>query len=211
MAVILYSYWRSSAAYRVRLALALKGVAYEYRALDLRHGAQSAADYLALNPQGLVPMLVDGDMRLSQSLAIIDYLDGAYPEPRLIPTEPQVRAKVQAAALTIACDVHPLNNLRVLRYLRKELSASQEAIDEWARHWIASGFEALERSCAKEPGPYLFGASPSLADVCLVPQIYNARRVDTDLSGFPRLLEAEAAFAALPAYEAAKPENQPDA
>lgn len=211
MAIILYSYWRSSAAYRVRLALALKGVAYDYRAVDLRHGAQSASDYLDLNPQGLVPLLVDGGVRLSQSLAIIDYLDQAYPEPLLLPTEPHARARIHAAALTIACDVHPLNNLRVLRYLRKDLSITQEAIDEWARHWIASGFEALERSCADEPGPFLFGSRPSLADICLVPQMYNARRVDADLRGFPRLVEADAAFAAMPAYEAAKPESQPDA
>src|SRR3546814_8607170 len=148
MALILYGYWRSSAAYRVRIALALKGLGHEARPIDLPRGAQRAADYVALNPQGLVPFLVDGEVRLGQSLAIIDYLDAAYPEPRLVPRDPVARAHVLEAALAIACDIHPLNNLRVLKYLKRPLGHEQSEIDGWARHWMIAGFAALEVTAA---------------------------------------------------------------
>lgn len=208
---ILYGYWRSSAAYRVRIALALKGLDYESRTIDLRAGTQRSADYLALNPQGLVPFLIDGEARLSQSLAIIEYLDAVYPAPRLLPVDPVKAAQVRRAALMIACDVHPLNNLRVLKYLKGPLGHEQAAIDDWARHWITAGFTALEQMAAGSGGPYLFGDAPTVADACLVPQIYNARRINTDLGAFPTLVRVDAALNALPAFQSARPEAQADA
>lgn len=208
MTRVLHGYWRSSAAYRVRIALALKGLAYEYRAINLIGGEQGGEDYRALNPQGLVPLLIDGGHRIAQSLAIIEYLEEAYPAAPLLPAEPAARAHVRALALGIACDIHPLGNLRVLRYLKTELAHDQAEIDAWARHWIAEGFASLEAAAC---GPCLTGADITLADVCLVPQMYNARRIRTDLAPFPRLVEIDARLREHPAFAAAAPERQPDA
>jgi maleylacetoacetate isomerase/maleylpyruvate isomerase len=211
MSRTLYGYWRSSAAYRVRIALALKGLDYEHKGIDLRTGAQSGVGFKLLNPQGFVPYLIDGEAGLNQSLAIIEYLDELYPEPRLLPDEPLARARVRAAALAIACDIHPLNNLRVLKYLKGPLGQEQEAIDGWARHWIEDGFVSLEEIAEASPGPYLFGDRVTMADICLVPQMYNARRVRADLTQFPKLVETDKRLNALPAVAKARPEAQPDA
>lgn len=207
----LYGYWRSSAAYRVRIALALKGLDYEHKGIDLRTGAQSGIGFKLLNPQGFVPYLIDGDVGLNQSLAIIEYLDEIYPEPRLLPEDPVARARVRAASLIVACDIHPINNLRVLKYLKNELAHEQAEIDAWAQHWIGEGLAPLEEIAEGSPGPYLFGEAVTMADLCLVPQMYNARRVRADLSGFPRLVEIDKALNALPAVRKARPEGQPDA
>jgi maleylacetoacetate isomerase len=205
--VILYSYWRSSAAYRVRIALAWKGIGYEIRAVDLRTGAHRDAKYLSINPQGLVPCLIDGDAVIGQSLAIIEYLDERYPEPALLPKDPVNRAKVRAAAAVIAADIHPINNLRVLGYLKRECGQDQAALDRWMTHWIAEGFAVLE---ANAGAPYLFGDSVTMADLCLVPQIYNARRFGVDLSAYRGLGEVERNLLELPAFAAAHPDKQPD-
>ena len=205
---ILYEYWRSSAAYRVRIALNLKGVDYESRRIDLREDAQKSADYRERNPQGLVPMLEIDGHRLTQSLAIINYLDLRYPNQPLIPAVAAERAHVVAMALTIACDIHPLNNLRVLKYLKNELGHSQDEIDTWARHWIDEGFPALERMAAPKAGKFLFGDAPTGADVCLIPQLYNARRVNLPLDAFPTLLRAEENANKLDAFAAAHPDKQ---
>src|SRR5689334_9744069 len=175
---ILYDYWRSSAAYRVRIALNLKGVDYESRQVDLRDGAQRSDDYRKLNPQGLVPMLEIEGHRLTQSVAIINYLDLKYPNQPLLPASAAERAHIVAMAMAIACDIHPLNNLRVLNYLKNELGHSQDEVDAWYRHWIGEGLPALEAQAAPRAGKFLFGDGPTGADVCLVPQLYNARRCD---------------------------------
>ncbi len=203
--IILYDYWRSSASYRVRIALNLKQVAYQTVPTDLLTRAQKAPDYVARNPQGLVPMLhIDGH-DLSQSLAIIDYLDATRPEPRLIPADPAARAAMLARAMIIIADIHPVNNLRMLQYLKTEMGQEQGAIDSWYRHWIAEGFGALE-VLAPETG--LFGGdAPDLTDVCLVPQMANARRFDLDMTPFPRLLRIDAALQAIPAFAAAHPDR----
>ncbi|WP_033925337.1 maleylacetoacetate isomerase [Sphingomonas sp. 35-24ZXX] len=203
--IILYDYWRSSASYRVRIALNLKQVAYQAVPTDLLTQAQKAPDYVARNPQGLVPMLhIDGH-DLSQSLAIIDYLDATRPEPRLIPADPAARAAMLARAMIIIADIHPVNNLRMLQYLKAEMGQQQGAIDSWYRHWIAEGFAALE-ALAPETG--LFGGdAPDLTDVCLVPQMANARRFDLDMTPFPRLLRIDAALQAIPAFAAAHPDR----
>jgi maleylacetoacetate isomerase len=204
--LILHDYWRSSAAYRVRIALNLKGLAYERAPVNLLADAQKAADYRALNPQGLVPTLeIDGE-RLTQSLAIIDRLDALHPAPRLIPADPAARARVLEMALAIACDIHPVNNLRILKYLAR-LGIDQAARDDWYRHWIAEGFDALETMAARHAGRFLFGDAVTLADVCLVPQMFNARRLETPLDAWPTLVRADAAAAALPAFAAAHPER----
>ena len=202
--VVFYEYWRSSAAYRVRIALNLKGVPYRSVQLDLTAGAQSSAEYLAINPQGLVPALaIDGHL-LTQSLAIIDYLDAKYADPPMVSSDPASRSRTLAQALLIAADIHPLNNLRVLGYLRRELGQGDDAVSTWYRHWIAEGFAALEQM-APEAG--LFGGDrPNMADVCLVPQMANARRFDTPLDAYPRLFAIDAALRALPAFAAAAPE-----
>jgi maleylacetoacetate isomerase len=205
---VLYEYWRSSAAYRVRIALNLKGVDYESRQIDLREDAQKSADYRERNPQGLVPMLEIDGHRLTQSLAIINYLDLRYPNQPLIPAVAAERAHVVAMALTIACDIHPLNNLRVLKYLKNELGHSQDEIDTWARHWIDEGFPALERMAAPKAGKFLFGDAPTGADVCLIPQLYNARRVNVPLDAYPTLLRAEENANKLDAFAAAHPDKQ---
>ena len=205
---ILYDYWRSSAAYRVRIALNLKGVDYESRQVDLREGEQRSADYRALNPQGLVPMLEIDGHRLTQSLAIINYLDLRYPNQPLIPALAAERAHVVAMAMTIACDIHPLNNLRVLKYLKDPLGHSQDEIDAWYAHWISEGLPALEATAAPKAGKFLFGNGPSGADVCLVPQLYNARRYNVALDAYPTLLRAEENANQLEPFAAAHPDRQ---
>jgi maleylacetoacetate isomerase len=213
--VKLYDYFRSSAAYRVRIALNLKGVVPDERTfVHLRMGSQRAQDYLALNPQGLVPALAldDGEV-LTQSLAIIEYLDETRPEPPLLPVAPPARARVRGIALAIACEIHPLNNLRVLNYLIGTLGVAREQKDGWYKYWVDVGFEALEKKLSqeRETGVFCHGNAPTLADVCLVPQIANARRFNIDLSPYPTLTRIEAACLALPAFAGAAPERQPDA
>jgi maleylacetoacetate isomerase len=213
--VRLYDYFRSSAAYRVRIALNLKNVKPDERTfVHLRIGSQRAQDYLALNPQGLVPALaLDDGAVLTQSLAIIEYLDETHPEPPLLPADPVARARVRAIALQIACDIHPLNNLRVLNYLIGTLGVSREQKDGWYRYWIDVGFEALEKTLARDraTGRFCHGDAPTLADVCLVPQMANARRFEIDLSPYPTLIGIESACLALPAFADAAPARQPDA
>jgi maleylacetoacetate isomerase len=205
MTIILHDYWRSSASYRVRIALNLKGVAYRSHPVDLRAGEQRGEANLARNPQGLVPTLEVDGIALVQSLAIIDWLDSAYPEPRLLPADPLARVATLARALLIACDIHPVDNLRVLKRLESQFGADQAARDTWYRHWIAEGLQALEAMAG--PGPFLGGDAPDLSDVCLVPQLYNARRVDLPLDADPRLLRADAAAAKLDAFAAAHPDR----
>jgi maleylacetoacetate isomerase len=207
--IILFDYWRSSASYRVRIALNLKNVPYTRAPTSLLDNAQRAPDYVARNPQGFVPMLSIDGHNLTQSLAIIDYLDAQYPDPAMVSSNPADRAKTLAQALIIAADIHPIDNLRVLRYLKDEMGQSQEAVDQWYRHWIIEGFTALE---AMAPDDGLFGGDlPNLADVCLVPQMANARRVDTPLDAFPKLLRMDAGLTALPAFAAAHPDQvKPD-
>ncbi len=209
----LYTYFRSSAAYRVRIALNLKNVDYDPVFVHLRRGEQSAPGYLGLNPQGLVPTLVDGDRVLVQSLAIIEYLDETRPDPPLLPHDPAGRARVRGLALAVACDIHPLNNLRVLACLRGPLGIERARRDDWYRHWVAAGFGALERMLADAPetGRFCQGDAPGLADICLVPQVYNARRLKVDLAPHPTIRRIDAACRDLPAFAAAAPENQPDA
>lgn len=203
----LYDYYRSSAAYRVRIALNLKGVAYETVPVNLLEGEQTAAAYRARNPQGFVPMLEAGDLRLTQSLAIIDWLDATYREPLLVPADPADRAHVLAMALAIACDIHPINNLRVLKYLAHPLGHEQPVRDDWYRHWIAEGLTPLEALAAPRAGAFLFGDQPTLADICLVPQLFNARRFDLPLDDFPTLLRADRSAGELEAFRAAHPDR----
>ena len=205
---VLYDYFRSSAAYRVRIALNLKGVDYDQRQVDLRAGDQRSDDYLALNPQGLVPMLVIDGHRLTQSLAIINYLDVRYPNQPLIPASAAERAHVVAMAMTIACDIHPLNNLRVLNYLKSELGHSQDEVDAWYAHWIIEGLGPLEAMAKPRAGDFLFGNGPTGADICLVPQLYNARRFNVPLDDYPTLLRAEANAAKMQAFAGAHPDKQ---
>ncbi|HLG87099.1 MAG TPA: maleylacetoacetate isomerase [Alphaproteobacteria bacterium] len=209
----LHTYFRSSAAWRVRIALALKGLAYESRPVHLLKdgGQQFMPVYRALNPQAMVPTFEDEAGPLTQSLAIIDYIDETYPEPPLLPAEPHARARVRAIALAIACDIHPLNNLRVLKALRRQFGADDEAIKDWYRHWVAEGLAAVEALVQRGPGgPFCWGETPSLADICLVPQMANARRYDCDLEAFARLRAIDARCATLPAFAAASPDRQPD-
>jgi maleylacetoacetate isomerase len=205
---ILYDYWRSSAAYRVRIALHLKGVDYESRQVDLREDEQKSNNYRALNPQGLVPTLeIDGN-RLTQSLAIINYLDLRYANQPLLPASAAERAHVVAMALAVACDIHPLNNLRVLKYLKNELGHSQDEIDRWYTHWISEGLPALEALAKPRAGKFLFGDAPTGADVCLVPQLYNARRYNVPLDDYPTLLRADENANKINAFVAAHPDRQ---
>lgn len=206
----LHGYWRSSAAYRVRIALAWKGLRYSQVLIDLRTGAQSHPDFTRLNPQGFVPFFEDGPVGLSQSLAIIEYLEETYPLPALLPADRVLRARVRAMAQVVACDIHPINNLRVQKYLADPLNLTPPQIEAWAQHWILSGFATLE-ALASAAGPYLTGSEVTLADVCLVPQFYNARRVNTDLTRFPRLVAIEERLAKLPEFVVARPEAQPEA
>ncbi len=210
----LYDYFRSSAAYRVRIALNLKGLAPERFFVHLRKGDQRADEYLSLNPQGLVPSLVtdDGDV-LTQSLAIVEWLDETYPQPPLLPADAAGRARVRAIALAIACDIHPIDNLRVLNYLTGTLGATDEQRNGWYKYWIDVGLEALETRLAREDatGRFCHGDAPTVADVCLVPQLANARRIAFDFTPYPTLTRIEAACLALPAFAEAAPSRQPDA
>jgi len=211
----LYSYWRSSAAYRVRIGLNLKGLSYDIVPVHLvrEGGEQHRAEFRAKNPQGLVPVLQHGNRVLSQSLAILEYLDETWPDPPLLPADARGRARARALAQLIACDVHPLNNLRVLQYLEREWNVPQGGRDRWVRHWIAAGFDALEAMLRDDPatGGFCGGEVPTIADCCLVPQVYNARRFGLDLSPYPTIVRIEQACLALPAFDAARPERQPDA
>jgi maleylacetoacetate isomerase len=207
MTPVLYDYWRSSAAYRVRIVLNLKQVAYDSVAIDLTTGAQRDPTYVARNPQGLVPALDIGGAILTQSLAIIDYLDTAYPATPMLPHEPLARARVFAQALSIVADLHPIDNLRVLNRLTDQFGADQAAREAWYVHWIEIGLTALEAMTADGTGPFLGGDTPNLADVCLVPQIYNARRFGVSLDPFPRLLAADTAAAAVTEIAAAHPDR----
>jgi maleylacetoacetate isomerase len=221
MSLRLYTYWRSSAAFRVRIALALKGLDYESVPKHLLRdgGEQRKADYLAVNPQGLVPALADDGFVIPQSLAICEYLDEMHPEPQLLPGSARDRATVRGMAMAVACDTHPLNNLPVLGYLRREFGADDAAVNRWVAHWIDRGFSALERWVATVPGAtatageqrHCYGGQVTLADVCLVPQMFNARRFKVDVTPYPRLVAICAQLEALPAFIAARPDNQPDA
>jgi maleylpyruvate isomerase len=210
--VKLYSYFRSSAAYRVRIALNLKGLSYETAPVHLVKdgGHNKWPDFRAINPQMRVPALVtpEGET-LIQSLAIIEYLDETHPEPPLLPKDAIARAKVRALAQLVACDIHPLNNIGPLRYLKNRMGQEQSAIDDWYHHWVLAGFEALEALI--EPGPYAWGNQVTLADLCLVPQVYNARRLKVPLEKFPKIVGVDAACLKLPAFDGARPENQVDA
>jgi len=205
---LLYDYFRSSASYRVRIALNLKGVKYEQRPINLAKNAQKKAEFRELNPQGFVPMLEIDGHRLTQSLSIIVYLDQKYREPPLMPADPADAAHVRSLALTVACDIHPLNNLRVLKYLKGELGLSEEAKDEWYRHWVAEGLAALEEMARPRAGAFLFGDQPTIADVCLVPQLYNARRFSVPISDYPTLRRADETASAHAAFAAAHPDRQ---
>jgi maleylacetoacetate isomerase len=208
----LYSYFRSSAAYRARIALNLKGIAYETVPIHLikEGGLNRRPEFRAINPQMRVPVLVtDAGQVLIQSLAIIEYLDEIHPQPPLLPKDPLARAHTRALAELIACDIHPLNNTSALRYLKRELHQEQSAIDAWYHHWVIEGFEALEALIS--PGPYACGDHVTIADICLVPQVANARRLKVPLDKFPKIVGVDAACLALAAFDRARPENQPDA
>ena len=211
--MILYDYFRSSAAYRVRIAVNLKGLTVaERHAVHLRKGEQRAPGYLARNPHGLVPLLVVGQRPLAQSLAIIEYLDEKHPQPPLLPPGAEDRAWVRSIALAIACDIHPLNNLRVLKYLANPLGIEEPVRDEWYRHWVREGFDGLERQLGGPgTGRYCQGDEVTMADVCLVPQIFNARRFDVELSRYPRVMRVFDECMRLEAFDRAQPAKQPEA
>jgi maleylacetoacetate isomerase len=213
--MILYSYWRSSAAYRARIALNVLGLQHEIRSVHLVRdgGEQHGPDYRELNPQGLVPTLVDGDVVLTQSLAILEYLAEKHPAPALLPADTVARARARQIATLICTDIHPLNNLRVLQYLENNLHADQAARDEWYRHWIKLGFDALEQLLRQSygDGPYCLGAGLSIADICLVPQAYNAHRYKVPMTDWPTLAAVEEACLELEAFDRARPEKQADA
>jgi maleylpyruvate isomerase len=213
IAVKLYTYFRSSAAYRVRIALHLKGLSFEAVPVHLRRGEQAAAGYLQANPGGLVPALEDSGEVLSQSLSIIEYLDEVHPSPPLLPSAPRDRAFVRGVALSIACDIHPLDNLRVLRYLQNDLGVDDAARDRWYAHWIAVGFSGLEARLSRDArvGRFCFGETPTLADVCLVPQVANAERMQCALASYPTVCRIAANARELAAFRAAAPDSQPDA
>jgi len=209
----LYNYFRSSASFRVRIALALKGLPYDYVSVHLARGDHHLPDYSGLAADGLVPLLeLDDGTRLSQSMAIVEFLDELHPAPALLPADALGRARVRALAQSIACEIHPLNNLRVLKYLSRELKLQEETRNIWYRHWVRSGLESFERQLAQQSAStFCFGETPTLADCCLVPQIFNARRVDTPLDGLPRTMAAFDACMALPAFQQAQPSACPDA
>ncbi|KTT23009.1 maleylacetoacetate isomerase [Pseudacidovorax intermedius] len=209
----LHNYFRSSASFRVRIALQLKGLAYDYVPVHIARGDHKTGPFAQLSADQLVPLLeTDDGQHFSQSMAIIEYLDETHPEPALLPRDAAARAHVRALAQSIACEIHPLNNLRVLKYLVRELKLSEEAKNDWYRHWVREGLVAFERQLAASPaGRFCWGDTPTLADCCLVPQIFNARRFDSDLSGLPRTMAAYEACMALPAFQAAQPSQCPDA
>jgi maleylpyruvate isomerase len=211
----LYTYFRSSAAYRVRIALNLKGLQYEAMPVHLLRGGgeQLQEQYQAINPSGLVPAFQDDYITLTQSMAILEYLDDEYPEIPIMPKDSAGRARVRELAQIIACDIHPVNNLRVLRYLVRDLGLSEEVKNEWYRHWLVGGLEVLEKHLARDPsaGPLCHGHTPTIADCCLVPQVFNAQRNGIDISAYPNIARINAQCVALPAFVAAHPSNQPDA
>ncbi len=209
----LYTYFRSSAAFRVRIALNLKGLGYEPALVHLPKGEHRTEAYAGVNPQALVPTLDTGTARLNQSLAIIEYLEETHPQPPLLPKDALERARVRSLSLLVACEIHPLNNLRVLKYLRKALGQGEDAVNTWYRHWIAEGLAKLEAELASSPrtGRFCHGEAPTMADCCLVPQIFNARRYDCDLSPYPVTMRIFDACMALDAFDRAQPSRQPDA
>jgi maleylacetoacetate isomerase len=207
----LYSFFNSSTSFRVRIALALKGLAYDYAGVNLRGGEQGKEAYRELSPAGIVPVLVDGDVTLTQSLAIIDYLDHRHPEPRLIPDDPVLRARVLEIAQTIACEIHPINNIRVLKYLTGKLGVNEQDKSAWYKHWVDEGLGAVERLLERLPAEaFCVGDTPTLADCCLIPQVANAMRMGCDLSRLPRLLAVHEHCMKQPAFVKAAPQNQPD-
>jgi maleylacetoacetate isomerase/maleylpyruvate isomerase len=207
----LFNYFRSSASYRVRIALALKGLDYDYRSVHLQKNEQSAAGYAELSAARLVPLLRDGDHLISQSLAIMEYLDETHPEPPLLPTDPIGRARVRSIAMDIACEIHPLNNLRVLRYLVHSLKVTEDDKDRWYRHWVESGLEAVERRLQAEPSDFCHGDTPTLADCVLVPQIFNAQRFECRLDHVPQVMRVFERCMGLEAFDKTRPEACPDA
>jgi maleylacetoacetate isomerase/maleylpyruvate isomerase len=207
----LYNYFRSSASYRVRIALAIKGLDYDYKAVHLVKGEQSSESYAAVSASRLVPLLRDGDQVLTQSMAIIEYLDETHPLPPLLPPDPPGRARVRALAQDIACEIHPLNNLRVLRFLKQSLKVSDEDKDRWYRHWVETGLEVVERQLAARPARYCHGDAPTLADCVLVPQIFNAQRFKCRLDHVPQAMRVFDACMQLPAFDQTRPEACPDA
>jgi len=210
--MILHDYYRSSAAYRLRIALNLKGLEAERRFVHLRKGEQRDPGYLEINPQGLVPTLIIGDLVLTQSLAIMEYLDETHPEPPLLPSNAEDRAWVRSIAQTIACDIHPIDNTRVMQYLEKTLQVDEAKRNDWYGHWIRLGFEAIEsRLRARPKSPFAFGDKPGLADICIVPQVANAGRVKLPMDPYPRIAAINAACLEHPAFAAAHPSRQPDA
>ena len=208
----LYNYFRSSASFRVRIALNLKGLAYDYVPVHLAKGEQKQPEFAALTAEGLVPLLeLDDGQRLSQSMAIIEYLDETHPQPALLPADAAGRARVRALSQIVACEIHPLNNLRVLKYLVNDLKASDDAKNAWYKHWVRLGLQSYEARLAERPGTYSHGDAPTLADCCLVPQIFNAQRFDCDLSGLPRTMAVFDACMQLNAFQKAQPSACPDA
>ena len=206
----LYNYYRSSASYRVRIALALKGLGFDYKPVHLARNEQFNESYAAVSAARLVPMLQDGDHRLTQSMAIIEYLDETHPQPPLLPATPIGRARVRALAQDIACEIHPINNLRVLRYLVRDLKVSEDDKNRWYRHWVETGLEVVERQLAAQPGTYCHGDTPTLADCVLVPQIFNAQRFNCRLDHVPQVMRVFEACMKLPAFEDTRPEKCPD-
>jgi maleylacetoacetate isomerase len=211
----LYNYFRSSASFRVRIAMGLKGMAYEYVPVHIAKGEHKQEGFAALSADNLVPLLeLDNGQRLSQSLAIIEYLDTVQPEPRMLPLDPLARARVQALSQSIACEIHPINNLRVLKYLTRTLQLDEAAKNAWYQHWVRDGLEAFERQLVQVNGPsgakFCFGDTPTLADCCLVPQIFNGKRFNVDFSGLPRTMAAFDACMELPAFQQAQPSKCPD-
>ena len=207
----LYNYFRSSASYRVRIGLALKGLDFDYKAVHLPKNEQTAESYAAVSASRLVPLLKDGDHVLTQSLAILEYLDETHPEPALLPKDPVERARVRAIALDIACEIHPLNNLRVLRYLVGPMKLSEDDKNRWYRHWVETGLEVVERQLSAQPAAFCHGDAPTLADICLVPQIFNAQRLSCRLDHVPNVMRVFDTCMKLDAFEQTRPERCPDA
>jgi maleylpyruvate isomerase len=211
MVPVLHGYWRSGTSWRVRIALELKGLAYEHAGHDLRKGEQRSDAYLKLNPQGLVPALEVEPGVLTQSPAILEWIEERWPEPPLLPPEPFARAEVRAMAALVACDIHPLNNLRVLKALKHDLGADDAKLSAWAARWITAGFDALERAIERHGRGWAWGDAPTFADCCLIPQVYSARRFEVDLTPYPHILAVDARAAEHAAFQAAHPDRQPDA